>query len=86
MKTYLKILLKKKLKQFNIAITRYSNLKQLSLDASAKNSAVRDLFILQKLNSNNNKELFRIFDKSKSQLRQDLFVLSHLEYKKMDFL
>jgi FkbM family methyltransferase len=80
-KTQFKNFVRNTLKQFDIGITRYSNLENLQ-----KNTlAIRDLEVLQHLESNNSKELLQYLGKSKSQLRQDLFVLSHLGFKKNGF-
>jgi FkbM family methyltransferase len=81
MKTHFKNLVRNSLKYFDIGITRLDNLENLQKNASA----IRDLRILQQLNSNNSKELLQYFGESKSQLRQDLFVLSHLGFKKNGF-
>ena len=81
MKTQFKNFIRNALKQFYIRITRYSNLENLQKNTSA----INDLEILQQLKSNNSKELLYYFGKSKSQLRQDLFVLSHLGFKKNGF-
>ena len=81
MKTQFKNFVRNTLKQFDIGIIRYSNLENLQKNTSA----IRDLEVLQHLKSNNSKELLQYFGKSKSQLRQDLFVLSHLGFKKNGF-
>jgi len=69
---------KNTLKQFDIVITRYSKLEKLRRHSSASH----DIELLQRLNNDNAKQLLHYFKKSKSQLRQDLFVLSHLAFKK----
>jgi FkbM family methyltransferase len=81
MKTPFKNFVRNTLKHFDIGITRYSNLENLQKNASA----IRDLEILQQLKSKNSEALLQYFGKSKSQLRQDLFVLSHLGFKKNGF-
>ena len=80
MKINFKNLVRNTLKQFDIGITRYSNLEKLYKNALA----TRDLEILLTLNKNQS-ELLQYFGKSKSQIRQDLFVLSHLGFKKNGF-
>ena len=82
MKTQFKNFVRNTLKHFDIGIARYSNLENLQKNASA----TRDLEILQQLKSKNSEALLQYFGKSKSQLRQDLFVLSHLGFKKNGFL
>jgi FkbM family methyltransferase len=81
MKTQLKNIFRNTLKYFDIGITRYSNLENLQKNTSA----IRGLEILQQLKGNNSEELLQYFGKSKSQLHQDLFVLSHLGFKKNGF-
>jgi FkbM family methyltransferase len=81
MKTQFKNFVQNTLKHFDIGITRYSNL----LNLQKNTSAIRDLEILQQLKSNYSQELLKYFGKSKSQLRQDLFVLQHLGFKKNGF-
>lgn len=81
MKTQFKSFVRNTLKHFDIGITRYSNLDNLQKNTAA----IRDLEILQQLKSKNSEALLQYFGKSKSQLRQDLFVLSHLGFKKNGF-
>lgn len=78
LKTLLKKLIKNTLKRLDIGVTRYGQLEILNKN----NSAIRDLDILQKLNNEKSEELLRCFKESKSQLRQDLFALSHVGFKK----
>lgn len=82
MKTQFKNSIRNILKQLDIGISRYSNLEKLKLKYDG---AIRDLEVLQKLNDTNLNELLQYFGLSKSQLRQDLFVLSHLGFKKNGF-
>lgn len=82
MKTHFKNSVKNALKRLDIGISRYSSLEKLKIKYD---DAIRDLQILQKLNGANSKELLQYLGLSKSQLRQDLFVLSHLEFKKNGF-
>ena len=81
MKIQFKNFVRNTLKQFDIGITRYSNFENLQKITSA----TRYLEILQQLKSDNSKELLQYVGKSKSQLCQDLFVLSHLGFKKNGF-
>jgi FkbM family methyltransferase len=73
-----KKLIKNVLKNFDIGITRHSTLKKLLHNSSA----AHDIEVLQRLNNTNAQQLLHYFGKSKSQLRQDLFVLSHLSFKR----
>lgn len=66
------------MKHFDIGITRYSTLEKLYRN----NSAAHDLQVLQRLNNNDARRLLQYFDKSKSQIRQDLFVLSYVGFKR----
>jgi len=71
-------LVRKILKQFNIGITSYRTLEDLWLNAPLLNN----IKILQKLNDTNAQKLIQYYSKSKSQIMQDLFVLSNLAFKK----
>jgi FkbM family methyltransferase len=88
----LKDFVKNFFKIFNIAIVRHSKFqknisatRELEILQKRYIFATRDLEILQKLNGTNSKELLQYLGKSKSQLRQDLFVLSQLGFKKNGF-
>ena len=85
MKKIIKTFIRTTLSYFDIGITRYSRLKILENNYAANNEALRDIEILQHLSGNNSKEMLYYLPKSKSQLRQDLFVLSHLGFKKNGF-
>ena len=78
MKTEFENLARDILKKLDIGIVRYSNLEKLRRNASE----IRDL---EKLIRNNSEELIQYRGKSKSQLHQDLFVLSHLGFKNNGF-
>jgi FkbM family methyltransferase len=69
---------KKILKKLNIGIIRYNKLQKL-LD---NRIAVIDIELLLTLPNNQASQLLSLLRKSKSQLRQDLFVLSELDFKK----
>lgn len=76
------------LKIFNISITRSSTLNKLIHDSEEYRCILIDLRILQALtilNGNNAKYLLLYLSKSKSQIRQDLIVLSYLNFKKNGF-
>ncbi len=77
MRTLAKNLIKSAFKQLDIGITRYSTLEELRRNSSAS----LDLKLLQRLNNDDAKQLLRFIGRSKSQLRQDLFVLSRLAFK-----
>jgi FkbM family methyltransferase len=66
------------LKKFDIGITRFKTFENLQLS----NSASRNIEMLQKLNNENAQQLIKYLSKSKSQLGQDLFVLSRLAFKR----
>jgi FkbM family methyltransferase len=78
MKTAAKKLIKNVLKNFGIGITRYNLLEKLLRNSSAGH----DIEVLQRLNNQNSQQMLEYLGKSKSQLRQDLFVLSQLAFKK----
>lgn len=78
----MQILLKKAiinvLKRFGVGITRYETLEGLRHN----NSSLHDFKLLKALNREyNTHQVLKYFDNSKSQLRQDLFALSHLNFK-----
>lgn len=78
MKTLAKKMITSILKNFDIGITGYRALEELRRNSSA----IHDIKVLLKLNSDNNAHLLlKYFGSSKSQLRQDLFALSHLGFK-----
>jgi FkbM family methyltransferase len=65
------------LKKFNVGITKYDALEKLL------HYSLPTLRILQALNSEKNAyQLLKYFGNSKSELRQDLFALSCLDFKK----
>jgi FkbM family methyltransferase len=79
MKTLVKKTIASILKNFGVGITRYKTLEELRHNSSA----IHDIKVLQTLNNENNAhQLLRYFGNSKSQLRQDLFALSYLDFKK----
>lgn len=79
MKKFTKNLIKSALKQFDIGVTRYTTLEKLRANSSPK----PNIELLQQLiNENNAKQLLQNFSQSKSQLGQDLFVLSLLGFKR----
>jgi FkbM family methyltransferase len=64
--------------KFGLGVARYNRLQK-------KLSAAKDLEKLLQYKSNNAKLFLQYLGKSKSQIRQDLFVLSHLGFKKNGF-
>jgi FkbM family methyltransferase len=71
------------LKRFDIVVTRYSTLEQHKLELDEK--LANDLKFLLGLPKNNAHKVLSLFKKSKSQIRQDLFVLSELDFKRCGF-
>jgi FkbM family methyltransferase len=79
MKTSAKKTIISVLKKFDLGIINLKTLEELRRSSSA----IRDIQVLQALNSKENaNSILYYYDKSKSQFRQDLFVLSHLGFKK----
>ena len=69
------------LKYFDIGITRYSRLKKLSISENAS----YDIEFLLTLPSSKVSMVLKYLRKSRSQIRQDLFVLSQLNFKRNGF-
>jgi len=78
MNRLIKNTLKNALRRLNIGITQYSTLEQLR-ESSA---TARDFNLIQRLEPEVSIELLKYFPLSKSQLRQDLFAISHHNFKK----
>jgi FkbM family methyltransferase len=74
----MKRLLRKMFKKFGLSIIQSSELKKLYQNSLA----LQDIKILQRLNGDNAKHLLQYFSKSRSQLRQDLFVLNYFAFKR----
>lgn len=77
------------LKKFDVSISRYGAFQQLMTDHSAlqqmiakNNRGADDMELLLTLPDQHSLQLLKYLPKSKSQLRQDLFVLSELEFKR----
>jgi FkbM family methyltransferase len=81
MKQAFKTVVQTALRSLNIGVTSYTNLQQLI----AKSGAGDDLELLSELPERHSQLLLRYLRKSKSQLRQDLFVLSTLDFKRDGF-
>jgi len=76
------------LRRFGVGILRYSDLENLRRDRvelKRNSSAAREIEFIRSLRDGNADLLLKIWDKSKSQLRQDLFVLHHLGFKRNGF-
>ena len=73
--------IKSLLQSFDIGITRYGTLEKLRRNASAGD----DIEMLLALPNENAPQLLKYLRKSKSQLRQDLFALSQLNFKTSGF-
>jgi len=82
-------LLNKYLKQLLIMLDvtpiRYSEYKKMMNDIRQDSNAKFDLEFLKYINSDKSSELINLFEHSQSQLRQDLFVLNELNFKKNGF-
>jgi len=71
-----------------IGITRYDTLQSLITEASACKKMKKDLDFLASLDENNVGKALRLINlllKSKAQMRQDLFVLAELDFKRDGF-
>jgi len=74
-------------KRFDIAITRYSTYEELqsTLQELQRSSSSQDIEVLLRLPEETALQRLKYLKKSKSQLRQDLFALSHLNFKSNGF-
>lgn len=79
-----KILIKKLFQVFDLTITSNSNLMRLNALAS-KTPADSDLAFLRAFEATTAGKILHLLPNSKSQLRQDLFVLSELDFKERGF-
>ena len=75
--------IKSSLQAFDIGITRYSTLERLK--TLAYMNETDDIQMLRTLPNESASQLIMYLKKSKSQLRQDLFVLSQLNFKTNGF-
>jgi FkbM family methyltransferase len=78
----LKKLLKNLLLQFNFEIVRHSVIEELRSHKIFYQNAIDDLKILQTFPNKHASQIVSVLDKSKAQLRQDIFVLCHLNFKR----
>ena len=67
-------------KRLGIGITSYTTLANLQELSSDRN--LQDLEFIRALGPANYESMITLLNKSRSQLRQDIFVLSESEYKK----
>ena len=81
----LKNIIKSSLKAFDIGIIRYDALQTLLKNEPIGQRARDDIEFLFTLPNDSAAQLIKWLDKSKSQLRQDLFVLSQLNFKTKGF-
>ena len=76
------------LKSLGLGITSYSHLahleKRLS-EVTAENRELRDLEFVNTLGSENSTQIVKLLPRSKSQLRQDLFVLTEHRFKRQGY-
>ena len=73
-------ILKEMLRTLGIGVTSYSNL--VNLKEKALDRSRQDLEFIMALSPAKREPMITLLSKSKSQLRQDLFILSETEYKK----
>ena len=73
------------LKKFNIALTKNSTLERLLELSRYNETSTHDIELLLRLPPEQSINILKYLRKSKSQLRQDLFVLSELDFKKNGF-
>lgn len=81
MKSLFKNLLNLLLKPLDLEITRRSVIEKLLADNKGATKAKADLDFLVSVNSRYAKQIIDLLPYSKSQFRQDLFVLSQLDFK-----
>ena len=84
-KQALKALAKQTLEPFDLVLTRHSHLRQLTKSNDQNCKAAADMSFLIRLPPDHASLALSHLAKSKSQLRQDLFVLSELDFKKNGF-
>ena len=81
MKPFLKPLLNSALKPFDLEIKRRSTDESLLAEFRACAKAKSDLDFLQAMDGQHAAQIIHLLQKSKSQFRQDLYVLSQLDFK-----
>jgi FkbM family methyltransferase len=85
MRQQIKNLIKGILARVGIGISRYDTLQRLLSNEKAGEKAIDDLCLLKSVDENIAGKWIHLLDKSKSQLRQDLFVLGELRFKRNGF-
>jgi FkbM family methyltransferase len=73
------------LRQFDISVNRYSKFQNMKENLARYDSDFRDIDFLRSLQDGSVVSALRNLDKSKSQFRQDLFVLAELNNKRNGF-
>jgi len=81
----LKSLVQDTLKKFNLSLTSYSYIQYLQQGIESKSAAAHDLAMLQEIPEQHLSQVMKAMPLSRSQLRQDLFVLSELDFKRNGF-
>jgi FkbM family methyltransferase len=77
----MKKLLKNLFKAVNLGLCKYETLEKLRRN----DNAIKDIDLLLSLPNEHAPKILKLLGKSKSQLRQDLFVLSQLNFKRNGF-
>jgi len=85
MKQQIKNFIKGALRRLGIGISRYDTLQRLLAIEKANVKAIDDLELLRSLDEEIAGRAIPLLDKSKSQLRQDIFVLGELGFKRKGF-
>lgn len=85
MKQTLKDLVKIVLKKFDIGVTRHSNLERLLKESLALHQTNNKIELILRIQNKNLSQLLELIRKSKSQIGQDLFVLSELGFKRTGY-
>jgi len=81
----IKLIIKFLLEKINIGVTKYSTLQTLLDGASFERKILDSMDFLMAHPKEHTPQLIKLLNKSKSQLRQDLFVLSELNFKSNGF-
>lgn len=81
----LKNAIKSTLRQFNVAIARYDELQIMAERSRVFGRLGNDLKLILKIREEDRPMLLDILEESKAQLRQDIFVLSEVAFKRNGF-
>jgi FkbM family methyltransferase len=73
------------LKNLNVSLIKYSTLERLLQNEKSAQGFAQDIELILAFPNGDCANLLKYLRKSKSQLRQDLFVLSHLKFKTNGF-